>query len=340
MHESYLKTMIENARTGIVSVSSTGKVDIINRYAQDLLDINKITDIRVLEDLHPELYHFIKRCNAGDEKMVLIKGHSKTVPIAIKTSEFKQKTDHYKLFSFQNIESQLNEKEMLSWHKLMRVLTHEINNSISPIVSLSKSLEKLYVNDTDMAIAKKDISDKTIAKSLEGIQLISKRGEGLIKFVNNYKSITSLKQIDTEKFKVAELYYNLELLLKPELDRKHIDLQIDIKPFDLELTADKKYMEQVCINLLKNSIEATDNQKGKIKLSALRKNDKTVLTIEDNGKGIPQELMDQVFVPFFTTKEQGSGIGLSLAQQIMRLHGGNISVQSVPNKETTFTLSF
>jgi len=99
-------------------------------------------------------------------------------------------------------------------------------------------------------------------------------------------------------------------------------------------------MEQVCINLIKNSIEAIDNQKGKIKLSALRKNDKTVLTIEDNGKGIPQELMDQVFVPFFTTKEQGSGIGLSLAQQIMRLHGGTISVHSIPNKETSFTLTF
>ena len=339
IQESYLKTLIENTQTGIISCTEDGKVDIINQYALNLLNINRISNIKVLQEIHPGIYQFIINAVAGDEKMIMIKGKSKSVPVAARITEFKQKSEKLKLVSFQNIESELNEKELLSWHKLIRVLTHEINNSISPISSLSNSLEKLYTKENRI-ISKKEISENIIQKTSEGLQLITKRGEGLINFVNSYKTIASLKQMDFENIKVAELFYNLELLMKNQLAEKNIDLKIDIRPFDLEIYADKKYIEQICINLIKNSIEAINNNQGVIQLIAGKdKNEHKLLKIIDNGKGIVPELIDQIFVPFFTTKENGSGIGLSLARQIMQHHGGNISVNSIP-ANTAFTLHF
>jgi signal transduction histidine kinase len=273
--------------------------------------------------------------------MVMIKSKNKAIPVAVRINEFKQKGNHLKIVSFQDIESELNEKELLSWHQLIRVLTHEINNSITPITSLAGSLEKLYHKNEHEIIKKQDISEEIIEKTSEGLNVISKRGKGLINFVNNYKQIASLKQLDIETIKVAELFYNLELLMKDKLSEKNIDLQIDIIPFDLEVNADKKYIEQISINLLKNSLEAVNEKNGKIKLSGYKtKNGKTILEIKDNGKGIAPELIDQIFIPFFTTKEKGSGIGLSLSRQIMHLHGGSISIKSTPGVETIFTLQF
>lgn len=339
IQESYLKTLVESAQTGIITFNSNGKVDVINTHAKELLQIKQISNINSLQNLYPTFYQFIKNASAGNEKMININKNKKSIPIAIRVTEFKQKSNQLKLISFQNIESELNEKELLSWHKLIRVLNHEINNSIAPISSLAESLKVLYYKD-HKTITKEEISEDIIEKTSEGLNLITKRSEGLMQFVNNYKEIASLKKIDCETIKIAELFYNIELLLKNKLKEKNINLEINIKPFDLELNADKKCIEQICINLVKNSIEAIELNNGKIKLSAFHQSDKIILRIEDNGKGIPPDLIDQVFVPFFTTKQKGSGIGLSLARQIMRLHGGNISVTSEPNIKTVFTLTF
>lgn len=341
IQQSYFKTVIENTQTAIITVGENGKIDIINHSALKLLNINRISNIKAIENIHPEFYQLIQHSGAGTEKMVMIKNINKAIPIAVRINEFKQKGNHLKIVSFQDIESELNEKELLSWHQLIRVLTHEINNSITPITSLAGSLEKLYQKNEHEIINKQDISEEIIEKTSEGLHVISSRGKGLINFVNNYKQIASLKQLDIETIKVAELFYNLELLMKDKLSEKNIDVKIDIIPFDLEVNADKKYMEQIFINLLKNSLEAVPRESGKIKLSGYKtKKGRTLLEIKDNGKGIAPELKDQIFIPFFTTKENGSGIGLSLSRQIMHLHGGTISVKSEPNVETIFSLQF
>lgn len=341
IQKSYFKTVIENAQTGIITTTEDGKIDLINNCALDLLNINKITNIKALEDKHPNFYQILNKGSAGTEKLIMIKGKSKAIPLSIRISEFKQKKKNFKLISFQNIQSELEEKEVESWHKLIRVLTHEINNTVSPITSLANSIEKLYKNASNNTISKGEISDKIIETTHEGLHIISQRGEGLMEFVNNYRNISSLKKMDFERFKVAELFYNLELLMKKNLSEKNIELTIDIKPIDLELNADKKYIEQIFINLLKNSIDAVHADHGKLILKGLKNRDnKVILEISDNGVGISEEISDQIFIPFFTTKDNGSGIGLSLAQQIMRLHGGSISVQSEADIETVFTLKF
>ena len=341
IQQSYFKSVIENAQTGIISINETGNIDLINKSALELLNTNSISHISAVENIHPNFYHFIYNCNPGDEKSIIIKGKTKAIPISIKVSEFKIKKEKLKLISFQNIETELKEKELESWHKLIRVLTHEINNTISPITSLSNSLEKLFRNTQNEIISKEELTDKTLGKTSEGLHIITQRGEGLVEFVNNYRSISSLKKMTFEPFKIAELFYNLELLLKKKLEENKVKLSINILPIDLELNADKKYIEQIFINLIKNSIDAIENESGEINLNAFKtEHGKIILEIKDNGLGIPDEILEQIFVPFFTTKKQGSGIGLSLAQQIMRLHGGNISVQSELKKGTTFTLTF
>ena len=348
IQQSYFKTVIENTQTAIITVGKNGRIDIINHRALELLNIKRISNIKAIENIHPEFYQLIQHSGAGTEKMVMIKSKNKAIPVAVRINEFKQKGNHLKIVSFQDIESELNEKELLSWHQLIRVLTHEINNSITPITSLAGSLEKLYHKNEHEFIKKQDISEEIIEKTSEGLHVISNRGKGLINFVNNYKQIASLKQLDIETIKVAELFYNLELLMKDKLSEKNINLQIDIIPFDLEVNADKKYIEQIFINLLKNSLEAVPEESGKIKLSGYKtKNGKIILAIKDNGKGIEPELRDQIFIPFFTTKKNlpdgkagGSGIGLSLSRQIMHLHGGSISVKSTQDVETVFTLQF
>lgn len=341
IQQSYYKTVIESAQTGIITISYSGKINLINKSATELLNVGKIENVSLLKDTHPNFYQFIQKSSSGDEKSIIIKGKTKAIPVSIKISEFKIKKDRLKLVSFQNIENELSEKEIDSWHKLIRVLTHEINNTVSPITSLSYALEKSFLNKENQIIPKDEITDKIIEKTSEGLHIITERGEGLINFVNNYRSISSLKKMNFEVFNVAELFYNLELLLKEKLESKNIELQINILPIDLELNADKKYIEQIFINLIKNSIDAIDHKQGKIQLSAYKnETEKIVLKISDNGGGIPEEIQHQIFVPFFTTKEQGSGIGLSLAQQIMRLHGGSISVQSELDKGTSFTLTF
>ncbi len=341
IQQSYFKSVIENAQTAIITIGEKGRIDVINKSALELLNINRISNIKALENIHPNFYQILLNELAGVEKSIMIKGKTKAIPLSIRISEFKQKQNKFKLVSFQNIQSELEEKEIESWHKLIRVLTHEINNTISPITSLSGSLEKLYKKESNATISKEDISNQIIEKTYEGLHIISQRGEGLMEFVNNYRSISSLKKMNFVKFKIAELFYNIELLMKEKLNEKNIKLTNDIKPIDLELNADKNYIEQIFINLLKNSIDAIQSNTGLITLKAFQnEKEKLILEISDNGIGISDDIIDQIFIPFFTTKEQGSGIGLSLAQQIMRLHGGSISVQSVPEEKTTFTLTF
>lgn len=340
IQQSYFKSVIDNAQTGILVFNKDGKVDVINKSALDLIGFTVLNNIKELEFNYKELHLIMVQILPGEEKLIQVKNKDKATPLSIRASEFKQKSDKYKLISFQNIQSELDQKEIESWHKLIRILTHEINNTVSPITSLANSLQNLYKPD-NKKITEETINKQIIDRTSEGLGLISQRGKGLIEFVKNYKKIASLKQLNFEKFKIAELFYNLEILMKNKLKEKQIKFNIHIKPFDLELNADRKYLEQIFINLIKNSIEAIKETNGMITLTAFQdENENIILKISDNGKGIPVEILDQIFIPFFTTKEQGSGIGLSLTRQIMHLHGGNIYAESVPGKNTIFTLQF
>ncbi len=233
-------------------------------------------------------------------------------------------------------------KELESWQKLIRILTHEIMNSISPISSTIKTIKEFLSTNSKKAKSINDIEQEIIDDSVNGLNIIEERSDGLVDFVEKFRSLTLQPKPIFRQFSIKELFENIKLLMTKELNENNILLEIEVIPESLALTADKKLVEQILINLVNNSIQAFDNTKDRrITLRALYiANKNVVIQVIDNGTGISDENMERIFVPFFATKYKGSGIGLSLSREIMRLHNGKIRVRSVPEKETVFTLEF
>ncbi|MDO9339873.1 MAG: ATP-binding protein, partial [Bacteroidales bacterium] len=243
--------------------------------------------------------------------------------------------------SIQDIKNELDEKELESWMKLIRVLMHEIMNSITPITSLSESLSHIYSTD-GIPVLPEAVTAKTIVTTLQGLNVIKEQGKGLMSFVESYRKLTRVREPVKKLFKVADLMSRMQILYNSLERSERMDLSISLKDPDLEIFADQNLISQVLINLVKNALEANENNPdGKIRIVAgVDNNHHPEICVNDNGPGITEENLDEIFVPFFTTRQNGSGIGLSISKQIMRVHGGNLKVRSVPNKETIFCLSF
>ena len=241
------------------------------------------------------------------------------------------------LATISNIQNVLEEQETEAWQKLIRVLTHEIMNTIAPITSLSQTILAYFKN-----LDGNQPSEKVIRNTIKGLEVINERGTGLIAFVETYRKLTRIPPPEKKTIQLKQLLENTITFIGTEPIDDNIRISLEVTPPDLELTADKKQISQVLINLIKNSMEALKNhEEGKIVLNAnTNKNGRKQITVTDNGPGIPEELMDKVFIPFFTTKESGSGIGLSLSRQIMQMHGGRLKVDSVPGKMTSVILIF
>jgi len=228
---------------------------------------------------------------------------------------------------------------MDAWQKLIRVLTHEIMNSVSPVTLLSRSLIERFEED-GKSKSPDELTDSEIENLLKGLKTINMRSRGLAKFVEEYRNLTQLSNPNYSIVEVNNLFDEIETLFREEMRLKKIKFEFS-SPYGLELSADKELLEQVIINLIRNSIQATKTVKSpEIKLTSMQDDNHILIKVTDNGIGIPEDQLESIFIPFFTTKKDGSGIGLSLSRQIMRLHNGTISVESTQNKGTAFTLQF
>lgn len=279
---------------------------------------------------------------SGERILVQVIDNDMMLQLAIYATEFKIRMQRIILVSIQNIQSELEEQEMAAWQKLIQVLTHEIMNSITPIASLSSTINEL-LKDIDTTDNKPQmIDDETVIDIRNSLRTINRRSTGLIHFVESYRNLTNIPKPKFNIISVKEIFNNVHLLMENDLKMKGIECVIDISSNSLELTADEELIEQVLINLVKNAIHALSNKENaKIILRAfLDKRGRIAVQVIDNGQGILKEVIDKIFVPFFTTKPDGSGIGLSLSKQILRMHGGTLTAQSKPNIETNFTLRF
>jgi len=338
-HYKYLNTVTQHIGIGLLSFNQTGKVELINNAAKRLL---KISSLHYINDLIPEkkeladAFVTIKR---NGKKIIKIMNGSEMNQLFIYATEFKLRDQFYKLVAFQNIQNELEEKEMEAWQKLIRVLTHEIMNSVTPISSLSATAAKIIDDSKNEAAG---LDGDTIEDISAAVNTIHKRSEGLIRFVDKYRDLTRIPKPDFQIFTIDKLFNRIKQLMGNELIEKGIAFNISITPQSLELTADSQLIEQILINLILNSIQALDGRDNpKIELQAkLDDQYHIIIQVEDNGAGIGKDVQDKIFIPFFTTKKNGSGIGLSLSRQIMRTHGGTINVASVPNEFTLFTLRF
>lgn len=339
----YLQTVVQHIGLGILSFDQTGNVDLINNAAKRLLRVGHLKNIKSLESFSPRLVKTLLESKPGEKSLVKMEDQEETLTLVVFATEFKLPDRSITLVSMQDIESELAEQEMVAWQKLIRVLTHEIMNSVTPIASLASTVNDLVAKAEE---SPQDGSVKISPEAKEDIReaasTIHKRSEGLLHFVDAYRDLTRIPKPDFEIFPVAGLLQRVAQLMKKQAEEKGIRIATQTEPKSLELTADPELIEQVVINLVLNAIEALkESAAGRIELkSKLDDRGKVVITVTDNGAGITDEVRERIFTPFFTTKKHGSGIGLSLSRQIMRLHKGNITVKSVPNEFTSFTLRF
>ena len=336
----YLQNILELVGTGILSYEiESGEILWMNETLKKLLQIPYLKTIQSLDKRDSALCAKIVDLKWGENVVAEITVDKNTIKILLSASAFQTEGKKYKLIAFQNVNEALDETESKAWQRLLRVMTHEIMNSIAPISSLSDTMKNM------LSSSKHRVSPENMSafEDLElGIDTIKRRSEGLLKFAETYRNLNKIASPNLQKFFVRDLFENLHRLMQPTLQQKQIELEIILKDPELQLEADINLIEQVLINLLLNAIEAVkDNENKRIILSGSLNNQRRIaIKVADNGPGIEAEVLDKIFIPFFTTKKNGSGIGLSLCKQIMILHKGNIQVQSKEQEGTAFTLIF
>jgi nitrogen fixation/metabolism regulation signal transduction histidine kinase len=338
----FYKNIVMHVGIGlIIFKEETGRIEIFNSAARRLLKINRAETVQDLKEVSETLVNVFIRLRTGGRELIQLKLGEDIIQLSVYAIELTLRGENLKLISLQNIQSELEEKEMEAWQNLVRVLTHEIMNSVTPISSLAATI------DDELKIHLRDEIDKPLEKEqLEDIHLslqtISKRSEGLIHFVKEFRSLTHIPKPRPESIKVCTLFEEIAMLHKKEMAEKNIKLEISIEPEDLTLMADKIMTDQVLINLVKNAIQAFDEQENKSIILKGFYNDKMrpVISVRDNGTGIEPEALEKIFIPFFTTKKTGSGIGLSLSRQFMRQHQGTLTVKTTVGKGTEFFMRF
>ncbi|MBN2088155.1 GHKL domain-containing protein [candidate division KSB1 bacterium] len=338
----YLQTVVQHIGVGIIVIKMNDEVDLINNAAKRLLKISHLRKLDQLNHLHPQFVEKIISLKPGTRTLFKFTDKDDFLQLAIYATDFTMHQQKYRLISLQNIQSELEEKEMEAWQNLIRVLTHEIMNSVTPISSLASTARHLLNRFITQASPDPVVNSEIMTDVESAVQTIERRSLGLLTFVENYRKLTKIPRPDFQIFLIKELFQRIINLMQPQFSLKNFHIDTQITPESLELTADPLLVEQVLINLIKNALEAmTSTPQPMIHLTArLDERGRILIEVADNGGGIQQNVLENIFIPFFTTKEQGSGIGLSLSRQIMRLHGGTITVRSIPNRETVFTLRF
>jgi two-component system nitrogen regulation sensor histidine kinase NtrY len=341
-HYNYLQTVVQHVSIGILAFRKDGEVDIFNNAIKRMLRINNLKNIEELRSLKNDFPDILHAMRSGEKQLVKVIIEGQLLQLSVYATEFRMRGDHFILASLQNISAELEEKEIESWQNLIRVLTHEIMNSITPISSLASTLiDLLEGSETDDAgdfhLAKDDVESL-----LSALRTIQSRSKGLSSFVEIFRNLTRIPKPNFRHFPVTELFDRCELLLRPKFQQTGITCSKKITPDNLMLTADPDLIDQVLINLMLNAIDAVKEAPDpRISIKAdMSPSGRVIIELSDNGNGIKPDLLEKIFMPFFTSKKEGSGIGLSLSRQIMHLHKGTITVRSQPKEGTVFTMSF
>lgn len=336
----FFRNIVQHVGIGLLTFKKDGAVQIINSAARKLLRVGQITNINQLTETGPTLVEAFQKLKTGGRELIRLRIGDDIIQLSVFAIELTLRGEEIKLISMSNIQSELEEKEMEAWQNLVRVLTHEIMNSVTPISSLAVTVEEelhKQLQATTPEIPKDELEDMHLS-----LQTISRRSEGLIRFVKEFRNLTQVPQPRLAEIALHPLLEEMAVLHKKELSDNGVTLTVAVDPPQLTALADKNMIEQVLINLIKNAMQAFEEQTDKrIELRAFTSDKgRPVISVRDNGPGIDPEALEKIFIPFFSTKKSGSGIGLSLSRQIMRVHEGRISVKSKLGEGTEFLLKF
>jgi nitrogen fixation/metabolism regulation signal transduction histidine kinase len=339
-HFRFLQTIVDHVGIGLMAFNPEGEVELINNAAKKLLKVPRLGNIGDLEAISSGLAQKLAALTPGGNDLVKLQQGDDLLQLSIYATGFVLRKQQLMLVAMQNIQNELEEEEMKSWQNLIRVLTHEIMNSITPIASLASTAFGLLKDNQKCEVP--ETVNEVIVDVRDAVNTIEQRSKGLLTFIENYRKLTRIPKPDFKIVPIKDLFERVEQLMKDQLELKSIQFTMQIDPESLTITADAGLIEQVLINLCKNAVEAVDGVGGpKIKMKAGTDGlGNPVIKVKDNGRGITEEVAEKIFIPFFTTKQQGSGIGLSLSRQIMRQHKGTLRVSSIPNEETVFKLGF
>lgn len=340
-HYQYLQTLTENIQAGIISFDESGKVELANPAALQLLGAFRLGNISEIKGFSAKLYQVINDLAPGQRQLFRTVIAKKEVHLSVQVKELIMNEIPYKIMLVQDLNQEMEEQEVDAWQKLIRVLTHEIMNSVTPIVSLTEAVNTMLTDKDGEQKKLEQLDDEDKADLFGSLETIEKRSKGLLRFVNAYKDLTKTPEIVFAQVDIGGLIKQVLSLLNTELERKKIILDKSGVGVHLMAKGDASWLEQVLINIIRNAIDALENiESPKIEISAFQYGGDNCIIIRDNGEGMDKETLDNIFVPFFTTKKNGTGVGLSLSRQIMKLHRGSLSVASEMGKGTVVTLQW
>jgi signal transduction histidine kinase len=339
MQYQYLQKIIELVDTGILSYRpDSGEVLWINQSLKNLLGIPVLKNFNALQQRNELLFSDLQSLGNGQGQVISITVNSSRSKVLVAAGTFVMDRAEYRVMAFQNVNEALDEAESKAWQRLLNVMTHEIMNSVTPISSLAQTLKNLLEK-----VKNGSVDPGSVIDDIElGIDTVMRRSEGLLAFAETYRNLSKITELNTSSVRVSNLFEHISQLMLPSLTHKQIELEIILKDPMMNIEADVALIEQVLINLTVNAIEAVKGKPApRITLSAALNADKRpVLKVTDNGAGISGEVADKIFIPFFSTRKNGNGIGLSLCKQIMMLHHGNIRVQTTVGEGACFSLLF
>jgi len=334
----FLRAIADHVKIGIIVFDIEGNIDLSNKAALEIFDLAYLKKLSQLDNIQKGFANKLIEANSSSREVITIEINNNAKKILVRANEYKVLDKELKILSFQNIISELDEQEVDSWQKLIRILSHEIMNSVGPIKSSIETMEKLLQTDSGNTVSGKELTQEIITDIARGIEIVKERSIGMSEFVEHFRSFTLLPKPVLKCVNVKELFSRIQYLFSVEFENNQIQFSSDVYNDEMEILADVNMVEQMIINLVQNAIQAEATN---VELLAKRKGDaNTVIEITDNGQGIEPENLDKIFIPFFTTKSSGSGVGLSLARQIMRYHQGSIQVHSEPRNYTVFRIIF
>lgn len=339
--ERFYQEILKQADIGILAINNKGHILFANPRIEHMLNYTPLNHIKQLSQIDENLYSVFSELKPFERRMFQLTNEREKIDLAIKSSSFNLDGQELLLVVIQDIHQELDEKETDSWTRLIRVLTHEIMNSITPITSISDSILRYYTMG-DKKIEDGSASQKRKENTIKGLEVIKDQGTNLMSFVQSYRSFLNVPIPDKKIVMVQDLMEKVKFLVGQDMEFSNTTIEIRLQSQDQELFIDEKQITQVLVNLCKNALQSVSNQENSIitLISGIKKDGQKYIVVEDNGPGIPQELINEIFVPFFTTKNTGTGVGLSLSKQILRMHGGNLKVKSIPDISTSFTLLF
>ncbi|UCG26720.1 MAG: hypothetical protein JSV24_06980 [Bacteroidales bacterium] len=346
LHNQYFKAITEHIDVGLITFTKKGEVRLLNRAAQNLLNLKGAITIDSLDRIRKGLSTILSSIKPFEHKLVNLKTSGirgqELKQLSIRATELKFRDENIKIVSLQDIKNELDIKELEAWQNLIRVLTHEMMNSTGPIKSTTHTLIDLIAANSDAEVQQKNREPELVADLLKGLKIIEERSRGLELFVKHFRQFSLLPKPEFKIVRLNEVFRDLKVLMDEDIRSNGVDFKTSTVPENLSVEADKKLLVQLLINLLKNSIfslRKTENPT--LEISAYSGADgRTEISVTDNGPGILPDEMEKIFIPFYTTRNDGSGIGLSLARQIMRIHNGTIDAWSEPGIQTVFKLKF